>query len=238
MDGGGVLIVDDNPKVLASLGRMAQGRGFAVAMCSGMADALKHLDAMKWQPPVAAIVDVYLERGHMGFELCGRLREHFRDAVPTVMVTAYTGELSYPYVAQEAGFDDDAQWTADIVPVLAKPIRGAVLTRFLARAAANAPLRRAHPAVRRAVAAYALANSLSPQEARIVAQLAAGSTRSSLASDLGLSTETVKSQIRNVLKKCAVTATDELIASVLRYISGTSLGALPVAPSTSGSSVV
>lgn len=135
------------------------------------------------------------------------------------MLTGYPGELSYPYVAH--ALDDESPISEDIVPVCSKPVGAALLNRFLARAAASAHLRASPPPLRHSVVAYALRQRLTPQESRILAQLACGSTRSTLSADLGLSKETVKSQIRNVLEKCSVSATDELVASLLRYISRT-----------------
>ena len=69
------------------------------------------------------------------------------------------------------------------------------------------------------VVAFTIEKQLTPPEARIVARLARGSTRSTLAVDIGLSKDTVKSQVRNLCAKFDVGSTDELIAALLKRLS-------------------
>lgn len=159
----------------------------------------------------------------MGFELIDHLRDQFGNAVPLMMLTGYPGELSYPYQA-DLSIDDDIRLPDEVVPVYSKPVHAAFLNRFLSRAAANAPFRGTQSPIRHCVVTYALRRGLTPQESRVLAQLAFGSTRATLSDDLGLSKETVKSQVRNLLEKCSVSATDELVASLLKYISGDGAG--------------
>lgn len=59
---------------------------------------------------------------------------------------------------------------------------------------------------------------LLPQEARIVGQLATGSSRASLPDDLGVSRDTVKWQIKRLLARVEVGDTTDLVALLLRTI--------------------
>jgi FixJ family two-component response regulator len=224
--GGGasntIIIVDDNPRVLVSITKLVSRGGFVAAAFGRLAAALQELNSAS-APPAAGIIDIFLERGRQGFELCELLRERFGTAIPIVMITGYDpGRLPPPYwsaSACEETTDECSHFLGEHVPVYEKPIDRASLNTFLVRAAIVGRLHRSPAVLREGVAAYALQRRLTPQEARVLAYLAGGSMRSSLPSDLGLSKDTVKSQIRNLLEKCKVNGTGELIAALLKYIS-------------------
>lgn len=214
-----VVIVDDNPRALASLTRVVSRGGFAPSTFDTLAASLHALEESS-SPPAGAMIDIYLERGRHGFELCDRLRERFGATVPIVMITGYDpGSLPSPYWSPSETTEEHSHFLGERVPVYEKPLNTVALSAFFVRAAVLGRLRRSPGVLREAVVAYALQRRLTPQEARLLACLAAGSTRSSLPSDLGLSNDTVKSQIRNTIEKCDVDSTDELTAALLKYIS-------------------
>src|SRR5205823_1577059 len=103
------------------------------------------------------------------------------------------------------------------IPLVLKPCSLEELDVFLSSAAALAPLR-ASRALHWAVIAIVRRCSLIAQESRILAVLAAGSTRRTLARDLGMSENTLKSQLRGVLTKVNVRTTDDLVAMILRSL--------------------
>lgn len=212
-----IILVDDDQRVLAGLERVISRAGFVAAGFSKLEAALEMVRALSAEP-AAAIIDVYLERGRLGLELTEALRTRFGTSIPIAMITGYTAELSHPYwcppmsdLAAEGGphLDDER------IPVYQKPVSTARLSTFLVRAAAIIRLRQAPPGNRERIVAYAIQHGLTPQEARLLTHLACGSTRSSLPDDRGLSKDTVKSQVRNMLAKCEVGSTDELMAALL-----------------------
>ncbi len=213
-----IVIVDDNPRVLHSMTRAVRRSGFVAAPFSSLVSALDELSRSP-ASPAAGIIDIYLERGRLGFELGDVLRERFGAWMPIVMVTGYTpASLEAPYWSAPTDTAVCSHFEDDRVPVYAKPVHGELLNAFLVRAATMSRLRRCPKVLRDRVVAYAIQRSLNPQETRLLASLAGGSTRATLANDLGLSKDTVKSQVRSVLEKCEVGGTDELIAALLRQI--------------------
>jgi FixJ family two-component response regulator len=205
----GILVVDDNVRVLNAVSALLRRRGFVSIAYSSLASSLQAISEMAVAPE-AAILDLWFPQGRLGTEVACALRARFDTKVPIAIMTGYSIGVTC---------EDAAGWVGMVTHLYEKPISGTVLDPFLAVAAGSSALSGpgAH-ATRNAVARICMQYQLAPQEARIVGQLAAGSTRSTLPEDLGISVNTVKGQIRTLLTKTGLSSTDELVGLILRLI--------------------
>jgi two-component system KDP operon response regulator KdpE len=94
-----ILIVDDEPSILATMAPLLRGRGYDVATATTGHAAL---DAVDRQPPQLVILDLGLPDLD-GIEVCRRLREGRR--VPIVVLSARGAERD-KVAALDAGADD------------------------------------------------------------------------------------------------------------------------------------
>jgi two-component system, OmpR family, response regulator MprA len=127
-----LLVVDDDPDVLNSLGRALRMSGYSVTVASNGGDAL---DALARSPVDLVVLDILMPIVD-GFEVCRRLRER-GDDTPVLALTARDG-VDDRVAGLEVGADD----------YLVKPFS---LRELLARI--RALLRRSRPA--REVLGYA-----------------------------------------------------------------------------------
>ena len=81
-----ILLVDDDPDLLAVTGFALQQAGFLVVKA---ADGLAALEAFQREQPDLAVLDINMPR-MTGFELAEKLRE--RSRIPLIMLTARTEE--------------------------------------------------------------------------------------------------------------------------------------------------
>jgi DNA-binding response OmpR family regulator len=81
-----ILLVDDDPDLLAVTGFALQQAGFLVVMA---ADGVAALDAFQREQPDLAVLDINMPR-MTGFELAEKLRE--RSRIPLIMLTARSEE--------------------------------------------------------------------------------------------------------------------------------------------------
>jgi len=94
-----ILIVDDEPSILATMGPLLRGRGYEVATATTGHAAL---DAVDRQPPQLVILDLGLPDLD-GIEVCRRIREG--RAIPIVVLSARGAEPD-KVGALDAGADD------------------------------------------------------------------------------------------------------------------------------------
>ena len=97
---GRLLVVEDDPQVLAMLTRALRYEGFEVAAASDGAEAMA---ALRSSRPDLLLLDLLLPDAD-GVELCGRLRDE-GDIVPILMLTA-RDTVSDRVAGFEAGADD------------------------------------------------------------------------------------------------------------------------------------
>ncbi len=89
MDGGRILIVDDEPGVRKVLGRILAGAGYEVEEAE---DAFQALDRLDTSPPDAVLLDLKMP-GMDGLGLVENLRQR-GVGVPIVVLTGHGGELT------------------------------------------------------------------------------------------------------------------------------------------------
>jgi FixJ family two-component response regulator len=198
-----VVVVDDNRDVLVGVATLLRRRGFQAWPFASLEDAT---DALECDGPrlCAALIDVWFRGGRTGFEIASQLRAHFSERLPLAMMTAH----------KRGEFDIDTLVDKFSATFLCKPLNMDDLNMFLCRAALfplELPL-----TISETVLAMTSQFALLPNETRILAQLAVGSTRSSLARDLCISPDTLKWQLKRLLSKLQAPDTTELVATFLR----------------------
>lgn len=95
-----ILLVDDEPSIIALARLYLEREGFRVA---GVGDGLQALEAIRRDPPALVVLDVMLP-GLDGFEVCRRLRAE-GNPVPVIMLTARDDDVD-KIVGLEIGADD------------------------------------------------------------------------------------------------------------------------------------
>ena len=108
-NGGRVLVVDDEPHVLAVASTILKSQGFDVSACESGEAALASLnDALRaGQPPHVMVLDLTLPGGMSGFEVLERVLEMAPD-MPVVACSGYFQEDARE-LCQAIGFSDILQ---------------------------------------------------------------------------------------------------------------------------------
>jgi DNA-binding NtrC family response regulator len=111
-----ILVIDDEPDVLAMLRTMLLGAGFDVTVASNAKDAIERL---AFTEPACIVTDIYMADGD-GFELMNALRRR-GSAVPVIVISG-GGTIAHD-LAQKLG----------AAAVLAKPFRSKELVETVNR---------------------------------------------------------------------------------------------------------
>lgn len=193
-----VLIAEDDVLVGRAIQQFFRKRGVPVALATTLAEGRRLLETDSvW---MGAIIDVGLPDG-TGMTLLDAFRQRWW-AEPALVLT---GQLDATLInrAQQAG----AEYAL-------KPLDLGSLDAFAVRlriTESDSPLGRA-------CAVLAQRHGLTVSEARIVALSAAGVSRDELPGHLGTSENTVKTQIRAVLRKCGQTELGGVVRQVWRQV--------------------
>lgn len=194
-----VVIADDSQRQRSAIGATARRYGYEAHVFASFEEAYAGA-AMLHPPPEAAIIDAEWSGGRCGLDLASRFRSLFPGILTILLSTslpAPSGELPRD-TAIEAIARDELN-----------------LRSFLVRSAVNHHLA-CSPRHRQAIVELCLRFDLSPQESRVVAQLAAGTTRSRLSAALVINEETLRAQIRRILVKLDCASSDEIVALILQ----------------------
>lgn len=172
---------------------------FRPVPCRTIAGARRAVEQLG-SAPAGVIVDVRLPDGN-GLDLLSEIREHWPDAHVGALVLTGTADpetINRSHML-DAGF-------------AVKPDTLDNLRAFLDRIAADRPRVPLDDAVDRFVRIY----NLTPRETDLLAALAHGERRTDLATELGVEEGTVKTHIKNILKKTGDGDVGELLARLLR----------------------
>ncbi len=119
-----VACIDNDARILEGMRLLIEGWGCAVTTFSGSTDFQTRAESAP--QPDLILADYHLD-GETGLEVIIRLRRHYRDAIPAVLVTAdRTSEV------RTAAAELD-------VPVINKPVKPAALRTMMARVKPLAP---------------------------------------------------------------------------------------------------
>ena len=187
-----VLVIDDDPELLASVGRLLRSLGIDVQLFASIADFLKSDPP---DCPACLVLDVRLP-GRSGLDLQRELAAANRE-IPIVFITGH-GDIPMSVRAMKAG----------AIEFLTKPFRDQDLLDAIQLGLARDRARRENENV--------LADlrerfaSLSPREREIVIQVARGRLSKQIAFDIGIAEATVKVHRSRAMQKMKAGSLPEL----------------------------
>src|SRR6185312_5999982 len=95
-----ILIVDDAPDMLASIGRAVRKAGYRTAVASDGAAALAEIST---NPPALVVSDILMPPGINGFQLCRKLKSaETTRALPVILISGKTDPVDH-FWAEEVG---------------------------------------------------------------------------------------------------------------------------------------
>src|SRR5438046_5739535 len=186
------MVIDDDPGVRDSLGKLLQSAGFRVSLLGSVSEFLA---ADRPEGPACLVLDVRLP-GQSGLELQRELAGAKRQ-LPIIFITGH-GDIPMTVQAMKGG----------AIEFLTKPFRDQDLLQAVEACLARDRSRRASE---KALAALTERfGSLSPREREIVIQVAQGRLSKQIANDIGISEGTVKVHRSNAMRKMNARSLPEL----------------------------
>jgi FixJ family two-component response regulator len=187
-----VLVIDDDPNLRASIGRLLHSLGLDVQLFSSISDFLK---AKLPEVPTCLVLDVRLP-GQSGLDLQRELAATDRE-LPIIFITGH-GDIPMSVQAMKSG----------AIEFLTKPFRDQDLIDAIQLGLSRDRTRREHD--------NALADlkerfgSLSPREREIMIQVARGRLSKQIAGDIGIAEATVKVHRSRAMRKMKARSLPEL----------------------------
>lgn len=207
-----LLIVDDHQMVLDGLRAMLAAYAHRVEIVAEAGEPEEALAAVAAVKPDIMLLDVRL-RGASGLDLCAEVRRR-QPGCKVVFLTVYDDE-QYLYQAMRLG----------AAGFLLKRVRGGELADYLTRIHQGETLIDPALAARVAQSAARLQSGefwpgahlgLTQRESEVLALLVSGRSNRAIAAKLSVSEETVKTHIRGIYRKLAVTDRAGAVAAALR----------------------
>lgn len=193
-----ILFVDDFEDALQAFRGFVR-YDFHPVTFSAASQATAGIDELRAMPD-GAMIDVFLRDG-TGFDVARHLRQRFGTRLPILMVT---GKHCHGWIENEA--NELGVTIADKADLIQQK-------RFLvgiATSSINAPR------LRDCVLMVCMEKAFPPRDARILSALVTGSTRATLAGDLGISEDTLKSRLALIMGKLEVPNTEAIAAAILQ----------------------
>ncbi|MFC5530528.1 response regulator [Cohnella yongneupensis] len=176
------IIVDDEPLSVSRLKRIVSENG-EIDICRTFLDPLEAYEYVKLNPIHLAFVDISMPEID-GMRLSGMLNE-LDASIAIVFVTAHDD-----YAVQ--AFDMSA------LDYLMKPVSAERVSRTLDKIVKNHRSTAAHPTVE------GKGERLTEQETKVLRLIASGLSNKEIARNLNITSETVKTHIKNVYRKLRV----------------------------------
>lgn len=194
---GRVVIIDDDPEILAALGALIQFEGYAYETYRCALDYLHALNDNRpiFSGPCCVLCDVKMPEID-GLELQSRLAA--LDDTPLLLMSGASG-------AQEAA----CAFRAGALDFLVKPIDADTLLTAIEKAIAMSQQRQ-QQRVNQTELAHRMA-SLTPREREIARRAATGQTNPAIASELGIALRTVKLHRQRAMEKLGASGTADLV---------------------------
>ena len=187
-----VLVIDDDPDLRASVGRLLRSLGLDAQLFASISDFLRSDPP---DGPTCLVLDVRLP-GRSGLDLQRELAAANRE-LPIIFITGH-GDIPMSVQAMKGG----------AIEFLTKPFRDQDLLHAVEAGLARDRARRASE---KALAALRERfGSLSPREREIVIQVAQGRLSKQIANDIGISEGTVKVHRSNAMRKMNIRSLPEL----------------------------
>ncbi|MCA9528520.1 MAG: response regulator transcription factor [Myxococcales bacterium] len=195
---GGFLIIEDEPGLARSLARQLI-RHRPVSVVHSLAEAR---DKLRSKPEWTGVVlDLVLPDGH-GLDLLAEIRENHRGCLPVLVLT---GELNREIVNRVQSLRAE---------YVCKPASADNLLPFIERSLAQE--RVGNEAVGASVTSIAARFKLTRRETELLSLAVDGLSRRELAEALGVRENTVKAQVRSILKKSGARSIATLAQDVLK----------------------
>jgi DNA-binding NarL/FixJ family response regulator len=194
-----VLIAHPSTLVRAGLGAMLAKSG--IQILAEAEDAAAALTQAKKHKPEVAVIDLKIRDGD-GFDVLKKLRK----AVPETRLIAMSAIENPTYLARAraigaADFLTEAVSRAELIAAIQNAVSGRAASRAFARAAEPPPM-------------HGL--PLTPREKEVLGQVSYGLSNDEIATAFGISVETVKEHVQNILRKLGVRDRTQAAVMVVR----------------------
>ncbi len=187
-----VLVIDDDPDLRASVGRLLRSLGIDVQLFASISDFLKSDPP---DGPTCLVLDVRLP-GQSGLELQRNLVSANRE-LPIIFITGH-GDIPMSVEAMKGG----------AIEFLTKPFRDQALVDAIQLGLSRDRVRREN--AKGLAALRERFGSLSPREREIVIQVARGRLSKQIAYDIGIAEATVKVHRSRAMQKMKAGSLPEL----------------------------
>ena len=187
-----VLVIDDDPHLRASVGRLLRSLGLDARLFASISDFLKSDPP---DGPTCLVLDVRLP-GRSGLDLQRELAAENRE-IPIIFITGH-GDIPMSVQAMKGG----------AIEFLTKPFRDQDLLDAVEAGLARDRARRENDRALRALRERF--DTLSSREREIKIQVAAGRLNKQIANDIGISESTVKVHRTHLMRKMKARSLPEL----------------------------
>jgi FixJ family two-component response regulator len=197
-----VLVIDDDPDLRASVGRLLRSLGMDVQLFASISDFLKSDPP---DGPACLVLDVRLP-GQSGLDLQRELAASNRD-LPIIFITGH-GDIPMSVQAMKGG----------AIEFLTKPFRDQDLLDAIQVGLSRDSIRRENE--REMAILRERFESLSPREREIMTQVVRGRLSKQIAGDIGIAEATVKIHRSRAMRKLNVRSLPELgrVAAKLKLV--------------------
>jgi DNA-binding NarL/FixJ family response regulator len=191
---GPVLVVDDDRSLRELASTLLRRAGLETREAARADEALRLAEA---EPPSVALIDVKLEGGTSGYELCRELRDRFGDSLAIVFVSGTRTETFDRVAGFLIGADDYIVKPFEPDELIARVRRFATRTASAAGATARESSQ---------------LDALTRREREVLELLVRGLDQKAIANALVLSPKTVATHIQSVLEKLQVHSRAQAVA--------------------------
>lgn len=196
-DGGGILVVDEDPVFRGFVVETLTGAGYAIREATTGRDAFA---LARRTAPSLVLLDLHLP-DISGYEACRQLRESHGEALPIVLMSGKKTDDLDRVAGLLLGADD----------YLVKPIEAgeflARIRRVALRSGASLVPSDSNP----------LKAKLTPRERQVLQMLADGLSQNEIATELVISPKTVGTHLQHILSKLEVHSRAQAVAVVHRF---------------------
>ena len=203
----GVVLVDDHPLFRQGLRRVLEG-GTEIEVLGEVADGREALTIVKQLMPQVVIVDIKLPGLMNGLQLTHELKRQAPD-IAVIVLTAYHDDIQMLHAMGEgaAAYFPKEVTPHQLVETIRLVLEGkyVIVDRVLDKAEMAAWLSQHRHRMGVGDGMFGEVSSpLSPREMEILQHVARGQSNKEVAYKLGISRQTVKNHMTNILRKLAV----------------------------------
>jgi DNA-binding NarL/FixJ family response regulator len=196
-NGGGVLVVDDDPAFRAFVVETLSGAGYATQEAGTGHEAT--LVARRARPSLV-VLDLKLP-DISGHEVCRRLRDLYGESLPIVIISGVKTDDLDRVAGLLLGADDYLAKPFEAGELLARIRRVALRSGSVLAASESNPLR----------------DKLTPRERQVLQMLSDGLSQNDIAAELVISPKTVGTHLQHILSKLEVHSRTQAVAVAHRF---------------------